>query len=215
MPNDVSFTIDAAKFARDGDRLVRQYLTAGTNSVTDATIGLERDLEAATKAAAGGNLHKAWRSRSFPRRGRPARDPVGEVYTSKGPRTSGAITYWTKPGSARGKQGQFLAIPLPAAGRAKTPLEWEHAHNTDLEFVPRPGRAGLLVAQTGNINKRGRFQRLSIKQLKAGTRGRSWVPMFVLIPLIRFRNAVAVEPMVMRAQRDLVDRFLREASQVD
>lgn len=217
MADGADLTIDSAKLSADGDRIVRQYLTAGTKAVAGATKGLERALEAATQRSVPGKLWKAWASRSDPKSG-PSRNPTGRVFVNGSTRTRGAINFWTKPGTVRGKGGKYLAIPLPAAGsrgrdRALTPLQWEARHNTDLNFVPRPGRAPLLVADMGRLNARGTFSRLSLRQIKAGKRGAVWVPIFVLIPMQKHANTVAVEPLVRVAQTGLVREYLSLAGQ--
>lgn len=206
MADGADLTLDTAKMERDGDRLVRRYLGAGTTAVRGATKQLERNLEQATRAAVPGRLWRAWASKTFPRTG-IARRPVGEVFVNGRFRSRGAITFWSRPGEVRAKNGRYLAVPLPAAGKATTPAEWEAQHNTDLEFIPRPGKTALLVAETGRLTKGGSFRRLTVKQLKAGRRGAVIVPMFVLIRVVKFRNSLAIEPIVAAAERDLVAQF--------
>lgn len=209
MPDSVRLDFDIAKLRRDGDRIARSYESAGQRAVQVTAKELELDLEAATRSAVPGKLWRAWASRTYKNKGT---NPAAIVYPKGGARTRGAMTFWTQPGIGRAQRGEFLAIPLPAAGNALTPEQWKAAHNSDLEFVERPGKAALLVAQTGNIGANGRFRRLSIAALRAGKSGRSWVPIFVLIRSFRFRNALALQPMFDRAQQDLPANFLREIS---
>jgi len=216
MPDGADFSIDTAKLAADSDKLVRGYLSAGTLAVGGATKKLERALEAATRAAVPGRLWRAWGSQAFPRTG-PAKNPVGTVFVNGSARSRGAIAFWTQPGAIRGKQGQFLAVPLPAAGsrgraRDLTPGEWERAHpDMRLQFVYRPGRASLLVA-VGTVNGRsGTFRQLTERRAASG-RGSATVPIFVLLPLVKFRNAVAVEPLVAAAEAELVSDYLARVS---
>jgi hypothetical protein len=220
MSDGVDLSFDAAQIARDADRVVRRYLSIGTEAVAETTKGLERRLESITRAAVPGDLWKAWKSQTFPRSG-PARDPVGTVFVNGGTRSKGAITFWTQPGAVRGKAGQYLAIPLPAAGsrgrgRDLTPGEWERRTGQRLQFVYRQGRASLLVAVGGTINGRsGAFRPLTGRRVSKGRGGDNplvggVIPIFVLIPVVPFRNAVAVEPQVAAAEQDLVRVYLQK-----
>lgn len=221
MPDGAEFSIDAAKLDKDADRLIRSYLSAGTQAVAVVTRRLEQRFERSTREVARGRLWRAWKSATFPRSG-PARDPAGEIWIDGGLRTRAAITFLTQPGVARSKSGFFLAIPLPAAGmrgrgRGMTPAEWERMHGVRLRFVYRQGKPSLLVAPGGTTNARtGGF-----RQLTAGKRGRvaqgragsnpletAVVPIFILLPMVRFRNAFAIEPMVRQAEGELPGEFL-------
>ncbi|WP_267396556.1 MULTISPECIES: DUF6441 family protein [unclassified Sphingomonas] len=207
--------IDVDALTAEGDKLVRRYLTAGTDAVGGATKRLERRLEAATRAAVPGNLWKAWASDSYPTKG-PARNPSGVVYVNGRDRTQGAIAFWTKPGAIRGRSEQYLAVPLPAAGprgpaRWLTPGEWERAHGIRLRFVYRKGRPSLLVADEAVLKGRSRLgDRASAGQRAAGRT--ATVPIFVLLPQVQFRNEVAIEPIIRDAEADLVSDFLARTS---
>lgn len=218
MVDVISLSIDGAALDREADRAVRAYLTAGTRAVANTTKILERRLEAATQSAVPGRLWRAWASVAYPRSG-PARNPVGEVFVNGRSRTQGAMTFWTQPGEIRGKSGQFLAIPLPAAGsrgrgRNLTPGEWERITGKRLRFVYRPGRASLLVLDDAVISGKGKVARGNTVRRIAAGRGSSTIPIFVLVPMVKYRNAVAVAPLVAQAERDLVRNFLQEASGV-
>jgi hypothetical protein len=140
------------------------------------------------------------------------------VFANGGARTRGALTFWTQPGAIRGKQGQFLAVPLPAAGsrgraRDLTPAEWERTHpGMRLQFVSRPGRASLLVAENAVLSGRSRVARGNTPGRIAAGRGSATVPIFVLLPLVRFRNAVAIEPLVAATEAELVSDYLANPS---
>jgi hypothetical protein len=218
MTDGADLTLDLAKLDRDSDRLIRGYLTAGTEAVASATKGLERKLEAATQGAVPGRLWRAWASRTRPDHG-PSRNPVGTVYVNGGVRARGAIKFWTQPGEVRGRRGQFLAVPLPAAGsrgrqRDLTPAEWEARHGVKLRFVARRGRAALLVVDAAVLSGRRQTARPNSARRVAAGRGSATVPIFVLLPMVKFRNAVAVEPMVKASERELVTDFLTGAGRV-
>lgn len=205
--------IDGDKVAADMDQLVRRYLTAGTNAVATTTKRLERKLEAATQAAVPGKLWRAWASNAFPARG-AAKNPVGTVFIKGGARTRGAIKYWTEQGSARQKDGFYFAIPLPAAGprgrdRDLTPGEWERAHpGIRLRFVYRVGRPSLLVADDAVLSGRSQIARRNTSKRIAAGRGSATIPIFVLVPLIRFRGGFAIAPIVAASEGELAREFI-------
>lgn len=212
MADGADLSIDAATVARDAEKLVRRYLAAGTQSVAGTTHALEQRLEAATQSAVPGRLYRAWQSSRFPESG-PARNPVGTIWLKGGARTRGAVQFWTQPGEVRGKSGQFLAIPLPAAGsrgrgRDLTPGEWERRTGIRLRFVYRPGRASLLVADGGTLNMRtGTYRQNTAKRAATG-RLSATIPIFVLIPVLKHRNAFAIEPMIRDSEGEMARLFL-------
>lgn len=217
MADGADLVLDTGKLQEDGDRMVRSYLSAGTLAVGGATRGLEKRLEEATRVAVPGRLWRAWASGIYPRKG-IARDPVGTVFVNGGSRSRGAIAFWTQPGSIRGRQGQLLAVPLPTAGKATyvrgeefvlTPAKWEAAHpGVTLRPVFRPGRVPLLVADDAVLRGRGQLARRNTDKRIAAGRGSATIPIFVLLPTAKFRNAVSVDSFVRQAGADLVADFL-------
>lgn len=219
MSDGAELAFDDAAFDKAGRSITRRYRSAAQTVVREQTRELEHRLEEVTRASAPGKLWRAWKSRFYQNSGG---DPAGIVYLNGGERTRGALTFWSEPGEIRGKRGQYLAIPLPAAGargraRDLTPGEWERAHGVRLQFVYRQGKPSLLVAPGGTTNGRsGAF-----RPLTGGTRGRaaqgrgganplysSVVPIFVLIAAVSFRNAVAIDPVLAGAEGNLVRGFL-------
>ena len=102
----------------------------------------------------------------------------------------------------RSKQGLFLAIPTPAAGRFGdnrqkiTPGSWERIHGLPLRFVYRRGSPSLLVADNVRLTKRGRAEaNIGRRQDAAFTRlaGRTTVPLFVLVPQVTVRKRLDVD----------------------
>lgn len=211
MSDGADLVFDLGQFTREGDALIRRYLADGTASVGGATKRLERRLEAVTRASVPGRLWRAWASESYPKRG-PARQPTGIIYVNGGGRTKGAIAFWTRPGAVRGRSEQYLAVPLPAAGprgrdRWLTPGEWERAHGIRLRFVYRLGRPALLVADGAQLKGRSQIaDRASPGRRDSGRT--TTVPIFVLLPQVKFRNAVAIDPIIQDARGDLIDDFL-------
>ncbi len=211
---DLIFDVDEITAA--GDKIVRRYLADGTAAVGGATKRLERRLEAATRAAVPGNLWKAWASESYPKSG-PARNPAGIVFVNGRDRTQGAIAFFTRPGAIRGRSEQYLAVPLPAAGprgrkRWLTPGEWERAHGVRLRFVYRGGnRPALLVADDAQLKGRAQIADRAAPGRQAAGRTAT-IPIFVLLPQVKHRNSVAIEPIIADARGDMVDDYLSRAN---
>jgi hypothetical protein len=217
MADGADLTLDGGKITGDADRLVRSYLTAGTQAIATVTKRLERKLEGATQAAVPGRLWRAWQSSTYPKSG-PAQDPVGTIWLKGGARTRGAVAFWTQPGAIRGKGGQYLAIPLPAAGsrgraRNLTPGEWERAHGVRLKFIYRRGRASLLVAENAVLSGRAQVARANTPRRIAAGRANMTVPIFVLLPLVKFRNAFAINPLVAASEGELAREFFAAVAQ--
>jgi hypothetical protein len=213
MPNLLdTLTIDFEKLRRDQDRVARGILGAGTNAIRTTTRDLEQKLETATKAAVPGKLWRAWKSNAFPRTG-IAKEPVGTVYLNGKDRTQGAFQFFTQPGRIKGKNGQFLAIPTPAAGsrgrdRNLTPGEWERRHpGARLRFVYRPGRPSLLVLDEAVLSGRGQIARLNTAKRRVSGRGNATVVIFVLLPFVQHANRFAIEPIVNASEGALAREF--------
>ena len=212
MADGADLSIDTAKLDRDADAVVRRYLTAGTTAVVTTTKALERRLEAATQSAAGGRLWRAWGSRAYPERG-PAQNPAGEVFANGGSRTRGALTFFSQSGVNRAAGGGYEAIPLPAAGsrgrgRQLTPDEWEARTGLKLRPVFRPGHAPILVADDARLSGRAQIARGPRSKRGGSGRGAVTIPIFVLIPFQRFRNTVAVGPIVQASQAELAREYV-------
>lgn len=226
MSVDADLSFDSGAITAQGDRIVRAYLTAGTKAVSGTVKRLERTLEAATQRAVPGRLYLAWQSRAYPEKG-PARNPAGTITLKGGARTRGAVQFWTQPGAIRGKSGQYLAVPLPSAGsrgrgRDLTPGEWERRTGKRLTFIYRQGKPSLLVAVGGTTGARGQFRALTggkrgrIAQGRGGANPQAdaIIPIFILLPMVRFRNAFAIEPIVNASEGELVRAFLSAVSEV-
>lgn len=218
MSDGAELSIDGDKLLGDADRLVRRYLAAATTAVSGTTKRLERKLEAATQAAVPGKLAKAWQSSRYPESG-PAKNPAGTIWLKGGTRTRGAVQFWTQPGAIRGKSGQFLAIPLPAAGprgrqRDLTPGEWERAHGARLRFVYRPGKPSLLVIDDAVLSGRKQVARSNTARRIAAGRRSATVPIFVLLPMVKFRNAFAIGPIINASEGEMARAFFAAVAAV-
>lgn len=200
-------SIDLKSLAAAQDASIRRGLRAAKEGLGVATRELELSIEQAIAAAVPGKLWRAIKSDTYPYGSQVSRHPVGVVYANGGPRTQGAIRFFTEPGRVAARDGFFLAIPLPAAGsrgdnRDLTPGEWERRTGITLRFVYRPGRASLLVADEGTLNARtGTYRPITRRRTQADarrgfTRGATTTPIFVLIPSVGFANRVSLRPLI-------------------
>lgn len=88
----------------------------------------------------------------------------------------------------RSKDGFWLAIPTPAAGKSTrggriTPGEWERRTGLRLRFIYRRRGPSLLVAE-GRLNSKGR----AVASRSKTGRGLTTMPVFLLVPQVRLRK---------------------------
>ena len=160
-------------------------ITAGEKAVTaamqEAGTGLKTAWRAQiTGAGLGRRLANSIRSQNFPKSGESL-DAAALVW-SKAPVIVGA--HDTGP-LIRSKNGFWLAIPTPAAGKSTrggriTPGEWERRTGLRLRFIYRRTGASLLVAE-GRLNTKGR----AVASRSKTGRGVATVPIFLLVPQVR------------------------------
>jgi hypothetical protein len=136
-----------------------------------------------TGAGLGQRLARTIRSEQFPK-GRPSLSAAAVVW-SKAPFIIGA--HDTGP-LIRSRNGFWLAIPTPAAGKSArggriTPGEWERRTGLRLRFVHRRSGPSLLVA-AGRLNARGR----AVASRSRTGRGVTTVPIFLLVPQVQLRK---------------------------
>jgi uncharacterized protein DUF6441 len=136
-----------------------------------------------TGAGLGRRLGNSIRLANYPK----ARDSLNAaaLVWSKAPVIIGA--HDTGP-LIRSKNGFWLAIPLPAAGKSLrggriTPGEWERRRGLRLRFVYRRRGPSLLVAE-GRLNTKGR----AVASRSKTGRGRTTVPIFLLVPQVKLRK---------------------------
>ena len=164
---------------------MRAEILAGEKAVTTAMrvagAGLKSDWRAQiTRARLGQRLANTIRSKTYPAAGESLE--AAALIWSNAPQIIGA--HDTGP-LIRSKDGFWLAIPTPAAGKgtrgkALTPGEWERRRGLRLRFVYRRRGPSLLVAD-GRLNSRG----LGVASRSKTGRGRSTVPIFLLVPQVK------------------------------
>lgn len=202
----------------DLNALLKAELGAAERAVSagirEATDGLKTELRGQiTGAGLGTRLANTWRGEVYPK-GQPSIGAAGYVW-SKAP---GIVGLYAEGAVIRSKQGLFLAIPTPAAGRFGdgrrkiTPGTWERIHGLRLRFVYRRGSPSLLVADNVRLTKCGRaMANVGRRQGAAFTRlsGRTTVPLFILVPQVTVRKRLDVDGAARKWLRALPQLVLR------
>jgi hypothetical protein len=165
--------------------LMTAEVAAGERAVTAAMREAGTGLKAAwrgqiTGAGLGSRLANSIRLASFPKSGDSLN--AAALVWSNAPVIIGA--HDTGP-LIRSKDGFWLAIPTPAAGKSTrggrtTPGEWERRSGLRLRFIYRRRGPSLLVAE-GRLNSKGRAVG---SRAKTG-RGLTTVPIFLLVPQVK------------------------------
>ncbi len=160
-------------------------IKAGERAVSTATRQAGNTLKTAwraqiTGAGLGQRLARTIRSEQFPK-GKQSLNAAALVW-SRAPVIVGAHDAGPL---IRSKAGFWLAIPTEAAGRGFrggriTPREWERRRGMRLRFVYRRTGPSLLVAE-GRLNTRG----LAVVSRSKTGRGRTTVPIFLMVPQVR------------------------------
>jgi hypothetical protein len=179
---------------------MRAEILAGEKAVTTAMrvagAGLKSDWRAQiTRARLGQRLANTIRSKTFPAAGESLE--AAALIWSNASQIIGA--HDTGP-LIRSKDGFWLAIPTPAAGKgtrgkALTPGEWERRRGLRLRFVYRRRGPSLLVAD-GRLNSRG----LGVASRSKTGRGQSTVPIFLLVPQVKLAKRLLLARDAERAQ---------------
>ena len=178
-------------------------VAAGERAVTAAMREAGTGLKTAwrlqvTGAGLGARLANTIRSQTFPKSGESL-DAASLVW-SQAPVIVGA--HDTGP-LIRSKNGFWLAIPTPAAGRGLrggriTPGEWERRTGLRLRFIYRRRGPSLLVAE-GRLNTKGR----AVASRSKTGRGVVTAPIFLLVPQVKLPKRLDLARDAERAHETL------------
>jgi hypothetical protein len=173
-------------FTPDLVALMRAEIAAGQKAVSTTMTQAGTSLKSAwraqiTSAGLGQRLANTIRSQTYPK-GRNSLDAAALVW-SNAPVIIGA--HDTGP-LIRSASGFWLAIPLPAAGKALggkriTPAMWEKKTGLRLRFVYRSRGPSLLVADAVRLNTRGQA---AVSKSKTG-KGQVTAPIFLLVRQVK------------------------------
>ena len=179
---------------------MRAEILAGEKAVTKAIKVAGGNLKSdwrtqVTRTGLGRRLANTIRARTYPKAGESLE--AAALIWSNAPQIIGA--HDTGP-LIRSKDGFWLAIPTPSAGKgtrgkALTPGEWERRRGLRLRFVYRRGGPSLLVAD-GRLNSRG----LGVASRSKTGRGQSTVPIFLLVPQVKLSKRLSLARDAERAQ---------------
>ncbi len=179
--------------------MMQSEVKAGEKAVTVAMREAGTGLKAAwrgqiTGARLGRRLANSIRSQTYPKAGESLN--AAALVWSKAPVIVGAHN--TGP-LIRSKDGFWLAIPTEAAGKSLrggriTPGEWERRRGLRLRFVYRRTGPSLLVAE-GRLNSRG----LGVASRSKTGRGRTTVPIFLLVPQVKLPKRLDLDRDTERA----------------
>jgi len=165
--------------------MMKSEIAAGERAVSaamrEAGIGLKLAWRGQiTGAGLGPRLANSIRSEVFPKAS--ASLNAAALVWSKAPVIVGAHDAGPL---IRSKNGLWLAIPTPAAGKALggrrvTPAAWEQRTGLRLRFVYRRAGPSLLVADGARISSRG----LAAASRSKTGRGITTAPIFLLVPQV-------------------------------
>jgi hypothetical protein len=183
-------------------------IAAGEKAVSAATREAGTSLKTAwrgqiTGAGLGQRLSRTIRSAQYPK-GQPSLNATALVWSNAPDIVS---AHDTGP-LIQSKDGFWLAIPTPAAGRGRggarlTPGEWERRRGLRLRFVYRRRGPSLLVADRARINKRGQAV---ASRAKTG-RNQVTAPIFLLVPQVKLPKRLDLDRDAERAL-DRVPRLI-------
>ena len=179
---------------------MRAEIIAGEKAVTASMRAAGKDLKSnwraqITSARLGQQLANTIRSKTYPSTGESLE--AAALVWSNAPQI--ICAHDTGP-LIRSKDGFWLAIPTPAAGKgargkALTPHEWERRRGLRLRLVYRRRGPSLLVAE-GRLNNRG----LGVASRSKTGRGKATVPIFLLMPQVKLAKRLSLAWDAKRAQ---------------
>lgn len=199
-------------------RLMEAEISAGERAVTRgvSTGGaqLQKDWRGqVVSSGLGQRLARTIRKQDYPK-GDVSLNAASLVYARPNARPVGAsaavvIQAHDEGSIIRGKEGLWLAIPLGEVAKRRgprntriTPLGWEQGTQRALTFIYRRGRFPLLV-DTGTPLQRRPSDPFSFSQTPSRTRRNVWIPIFVLVPVVRLKKRLNLEKLARAAEASL------------
>lgn len=190
--------------------MMQAEIAAGEKAVTSAMREAGTSLKSAwrgqiTSAGLGQRLANSIRLASFPKSGNSLN--AAALVWSNAPVI---VSAHDKGPLIRSKDGFWLAIPTPAAGKSTkggriTPSEWERRTGLRLRFIFRRRGPSLLIAE-GRINTKGRAVASKAKSGK----GLTTVPIFLLVPQVKLRKRLDLARDAMRVLDGVPDAIVAE-----
>jgi hypothetical protein len=181
-----------------GERAAKQAMAAAAGRMK------EDWRQQVVSSGLGVRLSKTIRSRTYPE-GRDSFDPAALVWT-KAPEILGAHIRGV---TIRSKDGFYLAIPTPAAGKGRggrriTPAEWEQRRGIRLRFIYRRTGPSLLVAEKARINTKG----LAVASRAKTGRGQVTAPIFLLVPQVKLKKRLDLDELLSKGASVDIGNFI-------
>lgn len=194
------FTLQTSDIARDLAGTENDIARSVTAAMRQVTEGLKSDLRAdVVDSGLGQRLANTWRGKTFPESG--ASIEAAAFVWSKAPNI---VDAFDRGVTIRSRDGFWLAIPTPAAGKTGltatgarkriTPGGFERRTGMRLRFVYRRARPSLLVADEARMTRRG----LAAKSRSKSGRGQVTAIIFLLVPQVTLRKRLDVEATATR-----------------
>ena len=201
----------------DGDlnaiatEILQEAEAAVTRGVFAAGRGLRDDWRGQVRASGlGSRLANTVRQADFPRSGISLR--AASLVWTKAPDILHAFDGGVL---IRGKNGLWLAIPLPAAGvtglgrQRITPWRWEQRTGMRLRFVYRRNGPSLLVADDARLNSRGLAAAKGGRRRRDGVlTGAQTVPVFLLLRQVKMPKKLDLDRLAREATARLPGAIL-------
>lgn len=201
----------------DGDlaaiatEILQEAEGAVTRGVFAAGRGLRNDWRSQVRASGlGSRLANSVRQADFPRSGTSLR-AASLVWT----KTPDILHAFDGGVLIRGKDGLWLAIPLPAAGinglgrQRITPWRWEQRTGMRLRFVYRRNGPSLLVADDARLNSRGLAAAKGDRRRRDGVlTGAQTVPVFLLLRQVKMPKKLDLDGLARDATTRLTGAIL-------
>lgn len=182
----------------DLPRFMKGRIDVGSRAVTIGVAGAAAQVKSGWRgqilaAGLGNKLARSIRSEVYPK-GKPSPNAAALIW-SKAPKLVSAHN--TGP-LIRSKDGFWLAVPLPAAGKGArggriTPAEWERRTGKRLRFIYRTGRTALLV-DDGTVTGQRLMNRKGFSRSPRGFKNKT-IPIFALVPQVKLRKRLDLEPV--------------------
>lgn len=196
----IGATIDG-DLAAIATEILQEAEAAVTRGVFAAGRGLRDDWRGQVRASGlGSRLANSVRQANFPRSGTSLR--AASLVWTKAPDILHAFDGGVL---IRGKDGLWLAIPLPAAGitglgRQRITLwRWEQRTGMPLRFVYRRNGPSLLVADDARVNSRGLAAAKGGRRRDGVLTGAQTVPVFLLLRQVKMPKKLDLDGLAREA----------------